>query len=380
MENVIPRKQLEAIKGGMIFGKAIIIIGPRQVGKTTLAKMISSEAQEKALWLTGDDPATRSELNDITLAGLKPLIGSYKLLVIDEAQRIKNAGLTLKLIIDNFPDVQLLITGSSTLDIASETKESLVGRKLEFVLYPFSFVEMAEYHGILKEKSLLDHRLVYGYYPEVVKHDASFSRRLLNDLTDGLMYKDILAMDQIKKPSLITKLLQALALQLGSEVKYNELAQLTGSDPATVEKYIDLLEKSFVIFRLPSLSRNARNEIKKGKKVYFFDNVIRNAIIKNFSTIDLRQDKGALWENFLVAERLKYNTYREHYYNAFFWRTTAQQEIDYLEESDGQFFAYEFKWNPKKKGKFSKTFLQNYKVEQVDTIHPNNFEAFVGWQ
>ena len=309
---------------------------------------------------------------------MKTVLGSSELVIVDEAQRLHNAGLMLKLITDHFPKVQLMVTGSSTLNLAAETKESLVGRKFDFTLYPISFVEMVNYHGYLKERSLLEHRLVYGYYPEVVKNEQGVAQKILNDLADGLMYKDLLVFDQIKKPSLLVKLLQALALQMGNEVKYNEVGRLIGADSATVEKYIDLLEQSFVIFRLPSLSRNVRNEIRKGKKIYFYDNGIRNAIIKNFNPLALRQDVGALWENFLIAERLKHNAYQDHFYNAYFWRTTAQQEIDYIEESGGSLKAFEFKWNPKKKGRFPKTFLDAYPDSKINVINQENFEAFVG--
>lgn len=375
---MINRLQIQNIQPWLGKGKALIIIGPRQVGKTTLAKEVLKNKTKNVLWLTGDDPQTRSQLEKASLARLENIILNNKILVIDEAQRIAGAGLMLKLITDHFKNTQLIVTGSSSLDIASQTKESLVGRKFEFPLYPLSFVEMVKHHGLIKEQSLLEHRLIYGYYPEVVQNSPAIARKILFDLSDGLMYKDLLTLDQIKKPSLIIKLLQALALQIGAEVKYTELAEMTAADPATVEKYIDLLEKSYVVFRLPSLSRNVRNEIKKGKKVYFYDNGIRNAIIKNFNPVGSRQDIGALWENFLVTERMKHNTYSEHYYNAFFWRTTAQQEIDYIEESGGQLHAFEFKWNPKRKGRIPLTFKKAYPNSETEIINRDNFENFVG--
>lgn len=254
-----------------------------------------------------------------------------------------------------------------------------MGRKFEYPLYPLSFAEMVNHHGLIKEQSLLEHRLVYGYYPEVVEmNDQAISQKILSELSDGLMYKDLLTLDQVKKPSLIVKLLQALALQVGSEVKYRELGEIVGADPLTVEKYIDLLEKSYVVFRLSSLSRNVRNEIKKGKKVYFYDNGIRNAIIKNFNPIEARQDVGALWENFLIVERQKHNVYSEYYYNAFFWRTTAQQEIDYIEESGGKLHAFEFKWNPRKRGRIPVTFLKAYPDSETKIVTKENFEEFLG--
>jgi len=237
---------------------------------------------------------------------------------------------------------------------------------------------MSGHHGFLAERSLLEHRMLYGYYPEVVQNEPRQAQKILNDLTDGLMYKDLLTLDQIKKPSLLVKLLQALALQVGSEVSYIEVAQLIGADPLTVEKYTDLLEQSFVLFRLPSLSRNARNEIKKGRKIYFYDNGIRNSIIKNFSPLSLRTDTGALWENFLLAERMKRNAYTDYFSNAYFWRTTAQQEIDYVEDAGGRLHAFEFKWQPKKSRRFPQSFLEAYPGSETQSIHQGNFETFIG--
>ena len=377
---MIARTQHRNITEWLGKGKALVVIGPRQVGKTTLVRQITEKLAQKTLWLTGDDPEARSLLDNISLARLQNLVGQNEVLVVDEAQRFTNAGLMLKLITDHLPQVQLFVTGSSSLDIASQTKESLTGRKIEFNLYPISFVEMCAQHGYLTERSLLEHRMLYGYYPEVVQKEPPQAQKILSDLSDGLMYKDLLTLDQIKKPSLLVKLLQALALQMGSEVRYLEVAQLIGADPLTVEKYIDLLEQSFVLFRLPSFNRNARTEIKKGRKIYFYDNGIRNAIIKNFSPLSLRTDTGALWENFLLAERMKRNAYSEYLCNAYFWRTTAQHEIDYVEDANGQLHAFEFKWHPKKSPRFPVAFLENYPNSQTTLINRENFEAFIGLQ
>ncbi len=375
---MIQRIQEQNIRPWLGKQKAIIIIGPRQVGKTTLMRQITQSLDLKTLWLTGDDPEVRALLNNISLARLQVLIGQNEVVVIDEAQRFINAGLMLKLITDHLPKTQLLVTGSSSLDLAAQTKESLTGRKFEFSLYPLSFVEMYKEHGYLAERSLLEHRMLYGYYPEVVQNEPAQARKILNDLTDGLMYKDLLTLDQIKKPSLLVKLLQALALRVGNEVSYLEVAQLIGADPLTVEKYTDLLEQSFVLFRLPSLSRNARNEIKKGRKIYFYDNGIRNSILKNFSPLALRNDTGALWENFLLAERIKRNAYTDYFCNNYFWRTTTQQEIDYVEDANGKLYAFEFKWSTKKTPRFPKAFLEAYPGSETQLISPENFEAFVG--
>jgi uncharacterized protein len=375
---MIPRTQTENIRQGFGKGKAVVVIGPRQVGKTTLVRQITQTLDRKTLWLTGDDPETRSLLDNIGLARLQTLIGQNEVVVVDEAQRFTNAGLMLKLITDHLPRVQLFVTGSSSLDLAAQTKESLTGRKFEYPLYPLSFVEMTNHHGYLAEHALLEHRMLYGYYPEVVQNDPPQAQKILNDLSDGLMYKDLLSLDQIKKPSLLVKLLQALALQVGSEVSYPEIAQLIGADPLTVERYTDLLEQSFVVFRLPSLSRNARNEIKKGRKIYFFDNGIRNAILKNFSPLALRTDTGALWENFLLAERMKRNAYTDYFCNTYFWRTTSQQEIDYVEDAGGRLHAFEFKWQTKKPARFPTAFLENYPGSQTALITRENFDTFIG--
>ncbi|TAE52213.1 MAG: ATP-binding protein [Bacteroidetes bacterium] len=375
---MIERAQLPSIQKWLGKGKAIILIGPRQVGKTTLIRQISETINRKTLWLTGDDPEARALLENISLARMQLLVGANEVLVVDEAQRFRNAGQTLKLITDHLPQVQLLITGSSSIDLAAETKESLVGRKIEFQLYPLSFAEMSAHHGYLKERSLLEHRMIYGYYPEVVQREQQQAERVLGDLSEGLMYKDLLSLDQIKKPSLLIKLLQALALQLGSEVSFHELGQLIGADPVTVERYVDLLEQSFVLFRLPSLSRNSRNEIKKGRKIYFYDNGIRNAILKNFSPLALRPDTGALWENFLIAERLKRNAYASLFPNRYFWRTTSQQEVDYVEEYGGKLHAFEFKWKAGKKAHLPAAFLATYPDTAFQVIDKENFEAFIG--
>lgn len=375
---MVLRTQEQNIRQWLGKGKAIIVTGPRQVGKTTLVRQITQSLDRKTLWLTGDDPETRSLFDNISLARLQTIIGQNEVVVVDEAQRFTNAGLMLKLFTDHLPQVQLFVTGSSSLDLASQTKESLTGRKFEFSLYPLSFVEMSGYQGYLAERSLLEHRMLYGFYPEVVLHEPQQAQKILNDLSDGLMYKDLLTLDQIKKPSLLVKLLQALALQIGSEVSYNEVAQLIGADPFTVEKYVDLLEQSFVLFRLPSLSRNARNEIRKGRKIYFLDNGIRNSIIKNFSPLALRTDTGALWENFLLAERMKRNAYTDYFCNTYFWRTTTQQEIDYVEDAGGQLHAFEFKWQPKKPARFPKSFLEAYPGSETRLIDREHFDEFVG--
>ena len=357
-------------------GKIILLLGPRQVGKTTLARTIVKEAGQDYIWLDGDEPDVRAMFSNANSSRLKSIVGNKKVVVIDEAQRISDIGINLKLLIDNIPEVQFVVTGSSALELKDELKEPLTGRKYEYQLYPLSFSEMVAQSGLMDELRLVEHRMLYGYYPEVVTKKGE-EREILKLLSESYLYKDILKMGLVKKPPVLEKIVQALALQLGSEVSFAELAQLTGVDNTTVERYIDLLEKAFVIFRLPSLSRNVRNEIKKGRKIYFYDNGIRNAIIKNFAPLDLRNDVGALWENFLISERLKNNQIESRWVNRFFWRTHSQQEIDYVEESDGLIRAYEFKWNPKKKARIPKTFMKAYPNSTVEVITRDNFESFI---
>nr|WP_222846249.1 ATP-binding protein [Pontiella sulfatireligans] len=357
-------------------GKALILFGPRQSGKTTLVEMILKERNEPVLRLSGDEADVRELFSNATSTRLTAIVGQNKIVFIDEAQRIPNIGLTLKLFTDQLKDLQVIATGSSAFELASRVQEPLTGRKYEYHLYPLSYAEMAAHHGMLEERRLLEHRMVYGYYPEITTHPGE-EQELLKLLSGSYLYKDLLMLEQIKKPVLLEKILKALALQLGNEVSYNELGRLVGADIQTVEKYIDLLEKSFVIFRLPAYSRNVRNEIRKGRKIYFYDNGIRNAIIGSFNLLSQRTDSGALWENFLISERMKALALRDVVCGRFFWRTTQQQEIDYLEEHQDQLFAYEFKWNPSKKTKIPKTFTRAYPMSEAKVVTPDNFEEFV---
>ena len=366
-------------------GKAIILLGARQVGKTTLIEALLQQYKSEVLFLNGDEPDVRSQLSNITSSQLKLLIGSKKIIFIDEAQRIENIGITLKLITDQIKQVQVIAIGSSSFELSNKTNEPLTGRKFEYLLFPLSFAEMVQHHGWLEEKRLIQHRLVYGYYPEVVKqNDLNDAQEALTQLAKSYLYKDILVLEGIKKPQLLDKLLRALALQIGSEVSFHELARLTGSNSHTVEKYIDILEKAFVVFKLPSYSKNIRNELKKSKKIYFFDTGVRNAIIGNFTPIESRTDVGALWENFLVSERKKVLGYKQDYTTqSYFWRTKQQQEIDYLEEShseksEGALKAWEFKWSEHAKAKFPLTFTRAYPDSTTEIVSREDFEAFVG--
>ncbi|MEI7725103.1 MAG: ATP-binding protein [Bacteroidota bacterium] len=374
---MIPRILEYKIKQDLFKGKAIILYGPRQCGKTTLIEKIASDSGFPFLYKNGDEPDTRELFSNITSTQLKSIIGNRKLLIIDEAQRIANIGLTIKLITDNIKEVQVIATGSSAFELAESIREPLTGRKYEHFLFPVSYEEMAIFIGKAEERRMLEQRLIYGYYPDIINHPGE-ERRLLNLLSDSYLYKDLFAYEKIKKPSLLQKLLKVLALQLGNEVSFNELSRLIGADKETVERYIDLLEKAYVIFTLPAFNRNLRTEIRKSRKIYFFDNGIRNAIISNFTAPGLRTDTGALWENFLISERRKVVSYYDWYGNSYFWRTMQQQEIDYIEDRDGRLTAFEFKWNPDTRERVPLTFAKAYPNSEFTVITPKTFELFVG--
>ena len=355
--------------------KAVILLGARQVGKTTILKQLFQHGDD-VLWLNGDDADVQSVLSNITSTRWRAIIGQNKTLIIDEAQYVENIGVKLKQITDQISDIQLIATGSSSFDLANKINEPLTGRKREIMLFPLSFGEMAEHHGLLDERRLLEHRLIFGYYPEVVSNFGE-EKSVLKELINSYLYKDIFKWERIRKPDKIVKLLQALAFQVGQLVSYNELGQICGLDSKTVEQYIILLEQSFIIFRLSAFRRNLRNELKNSKKIYFWDNGIRNALISNFNPVEIRNDVGALWENFIISERIKKLNNNNIWVNNWFWRTQQQQEIDYIEESEGKISAFEFKWNPEAKIKKLNSFLDAYPNSSLSVIHRNNFEDFL---
>jgi len=373
---MIHRIAIKEFEKFLFKGKAILIYGARQVGKTTLTKQLLKNRTEKVLAISGDEPDIREIFKKITSTQLKQYIGKHKILFIDEAQRIENIGLTLKLIVDHINEVQVIATGSSTFELADKTSETLTGRKYLIQLYPISFEEMVLHTNLIEEKRNLEQRLIYGYYPEIVSKPNE-NKALLTLLADSYLYKDILLLDNIKKPKLLEKILKALALQVGNQVSYNEISNLVSADKKTVEKYIDLLEKTFVIFSLPAFSRNVRNEIRKSRKIYFYDNGIRNALIGNFNSIHSRIDIGALWENFIISERIKFLNNHNVKKDFYFWRTTQQQEIDFIEEDINGLTAYEFKWNEKKKPKFSKTFSKAYTKAGFKVVNSKNYVDFL---
>lgn len=373
---MIKREIIDTILSNFRRKKIIVLLGPRQVGKTTLLSQIGLIESKNILMLNCDNIDDTIAIEDKTSTELRTLIEPYDIVFIDEAQRVKNIGLTLKKIGDLKLSTQVIVTGSSSLGMSDDINEPATGRLVEFNLFPLSLPEMAADSSEREESRMLNTRLIYGLYPEVVT-DSKFAKQLLVSLSNNYLYKDIFSYKGIKKPDMIVKLSQALALQLGSEVSYNELAQLLGIDKATVETYINLLEKCFIVFRVDSFSRNMRNEIKRGKKIFFYDNGIRNAIIANFAPPELRTDMGALWENMMVAERRKRNSYHQIFAHTFFWRNTNQQEIDLIEDIDGRLSAFEFKWNPRAKAKIPISFVKAYPDAEWKVITPDNFWEFV---
>jgi uncharacterized protein len=373
---MIQRFLLESINECFFEGKAILLFGPRQVGKTTLIKQLLSNRPEKALMLNADDSTVRKVLNDSpNTEMLRQIVGENKIVFIDEAQQISSIGMTAKLVVDTFTDIQLILSGSSSFELASTTQEPLTGRKRTFFMYPVSWGEWQKHVGYIKAEQDLENRLIFGCYPDVLNQTVK-QEAVLRELSDSYLYKDVLMYGNLKKPDEIRNLLQALAFQIGSEVSYRELGNLLSLDPKTVERYIDILEKAFIVFRLNSFNGNLRNEIKNGRKIYFYDNGIRNAVISQFQPFVARQDKGILWENFIVSERKKRNSYSQNYVNSYFWRTFQQQEIDYIEEVNGKLSAYEIKYSEKKKIKIPNTFVKNYDTE-VFGINRINFRVFL---
>jgi len=373
---MINRSLESNIAGKLKDNKAIILLGPRQTGKSTLVQLMQAQLKQPIAWWNGDETDIRSLLEHPTSTILKSLIGNNKTIVIDEAQRIENIGLCIKLITDNIKGVKVIATGSSAFELANKIKEPLTGRKWEYHLYPLSFGEMVAHTTLLEEKRLLHHRLVYGYYPEIITSPGN-EQVLLKQLANSYLYKDILTWERIQKPDKLEKLVQALAFQMAQLISYNELGQLCGLNAETVEKYITLLEKAFIVFRLPAFSRNLRNELKKSYKIYFYDNGLRNAVINQFNPVNLRNDAGQLWENWFIVERLKYLNNTEKHVSRFFWRTLAQQEVDYIEDANGQITAFECKWNQKAKGGMSRAFGNAYPTAVTHIIHPENAKNYL---
>jgi len=367
---------------GLFQGKVIILYGARQVGKTTLVKQILGEQialGKKGIYLNCELDSVRSALAAKEAERLRSFLGDNDLIVLDEAQNVPDIGRTLKIIHDEIPEVQIVATGSSSFDLAHKAAEPLTGRNFSFTLYPLSIQEMAQAEtlGRVGLEAKLEQIMRFGSYPEVyaISDEAKKTERL-NAVASDYLYKDVLKFEGIKKASLIADLLKCLALQIGQEVSFHTLANMLGISRLTVEKYIDILEKSFVIIRLKPLSRNAYRAVSKKCKIYFLDLGMRNSLIQNYNSLALRTDVGGLWENLCVIERVKNNSDRKAYVNGYFWRSYSGQEVDYVEESGGKFEAFEFKWGSTKQNKTPSEFFEAY-ATKVQKIDRENYFEFV---
>jgi hypothetical protein len=368
----IDRELFQILRDKIDYKKAILLLGPRQVGKTTLVKKLAGSISDQFLYLNGDELPIQAALSNPNLSFFKSYLGTSIIVIVDEAQRISNIGLSLKLIIDNFSDIQLIVTGSSALELSESINEPLTGRKWEYRIYPLSWSEMTKTLGMPVSLGCLEKYLIFGTYPEVITQNGN-EIEVLNNLATSYLYKDLLNFEGIRKPELLNKILQALAWQVGSEVSFNELSRTVQADKNTVANYLDLLEKACIIKKLSPFSRNLRSEISSSRKFYFVDNGIRNAIIGNYAPIASRNDIGGLWKNFLISERQKLLSYAGFYGHTYFWRTVRGQEIDYLEEIDGKIYPFEFKWNANAKAKFPNSFVDKYQPEPLRIIHKDNF-------
>lgn len=373
---MIKRLLQKKIEKELFKGNIIIVYGARQVGKTTLVKQIIENSKEKSKYLNCEILSIKNQLTDPEPEKLKFFLGDVKLVVLDEAQSIENIGSILKVLIDTYPGMQIIATGSSSFDLANKINEPLTGRAIEFKLYPLSIQELKESKDLFDVESKIEKLLVLGSYPEVFSLDKEDAIQKLNQISSNYLFKDALSYEGFKKPAVLVKLLNLLALQIGNEVNYNELSNSLDIDRGTVESYIDLLEKCFIIFKLNAFSRNLRKEISKSFKVYFYDLGIRNSLIQNYNSLDIRNDVGSLWENFCIIERIKKNSYNNIYSNYYFWRTYTQKEIDFIEEREGRLSAFEMKWG--KKSKLTpKEFLEEYKESSFEVINRENYYKFL---
>lgn len=373
----IKQKQLENLNKLVASGKVVVVYGPRRCGKTTLINKFLEKEKDEFLLVSGEDITVQEELSSQSIERLKNFIGKNKLLAVDEAQKIKNIGLNLKLIVDHIPKVKLIATGSSAFDLAQNIGEPLTGRKYTLKLFPLAQSEINEIESTLQTKSNLENRLIYGSYPEVITSQGNQEKaRYLKELIASYLYKDILELEGLRHSHKIVRLLQLLAFQIGNKVSFNELAGQIGMSKNTAEKYLDLLEKSFVIYKMMGFSRNLRKEISKNPRYYFYDNGIRNALINNLNPLSMRDDIGKLWENYIMIERMKKKEYLNISSSDYFWRTYTQQEIDLIEERSGALYAYEIKWNIKVP-KVPKEWRENYKKSEFQVINKENYLNFI---
>ncbi len=375
---IIERSIKKEIEEQLFKGKIIIIYGPRRVGKTTLVKEILSKYGNDGKYINCDILQNKQGLESQDDKKLREFLGEGKIFIIDEAQRVENIGINLKILVDTYPDIQIIATGSSSFDLSNKINEPLTGRNITFMLYPISVSEMSAVYGNNQGiDTNLESMLLFGNYPEIASGATDDKIGYLQELSSNYLYKDALEFEGLKKPEMIVKLLQLIALQIGGEVSYNELALKLETTRKTVMNYIYLLEQAFVIFRLPPFSRNIRNEIGRKNKIYFYDLGVRNALINSFDKLENRNDIGALWENFLIIERKKLIEKKKWYRNRYFWRTQDKKEIDYVEDYDGRLHGYEFKWGNKTYN-IPKSFINEYKNSDVSIINRSNYKEFLG--
>lgn len=373
----IVQKQLENLKKLIQPGKVVVIYGARRTGKTTLINEFLKGASGENLLVSGEDITVSSYLSSQSIEKLAAFVGQATLLIIDEAQKIPNIGINLKLIVDHIPGVRVVVSGSSSFDLARSTGEPLTGRKYTLRLYPLAQMEICQIEKIHQTDANLEGRLIYGSYPEVVlMRDNTGRQKYLQEIVSSYLYKDILELDGIRHSGKIIRLLQLLAFQIGREVSYSELGGALSMSKNTVERYLELLEKAFVLQKLSGFSRNLRNEIKKNSRYYFLDNGVRNALINNFNPLEQRNDAGELWENYLVLERMKKQEYLNVAANNYFWRTHTQQEIDFVEEREGRLFAYEIKWR-KTKSSPPALWRKTYPDSSFASVHRGNYLDFI---
>ncbi len=366
------------IQNALLPGKVIVLYGPRQVGKTTLVKEIQSSVNRRTRLINADELTYREALASQKRQTLDEVLADAELLIIDEAQRVPDIGINLKILIDNHPEVTILATGSASFDLANKINEPLTGRRITFHLYPLSYPELSRFFGPFEARTLLEQWLVWGSYPEIVTCPPHLRARLLGELVGSYLFRDLLELEGVRRADKLVDLLRLLAFQVGQEVSLAELATSLGMNRRTVERYLDLLEKVFVIYRVGGFSRNLRKEVTKNSRYYFFDNGVRNSLIQSFNPLTQRDDVGQLWENFLMTERWKAHTYADRSVNRYFWRTYDQQEIDLIEEEAGRLHGFEFKWKARAMSKTTQEqFLASYPAAELNVISQDNFVEFL---
>ncbi len=373
---MIARDLLPVLEDRLFEGRILVVYGARQVGKTTLMQELLGRFDGPKVYLNCDEPDVRESLEERTSTELRHFFGSARLVVIDEAQRVRDIGLTLKLAVDTMPETQIVATGSSSFELANRTAEPLTGRKFELHLNPLSLGELGATEAPRETRRLLDTRLVFGMYPAVATSGRDRAAEILRELAGSYLYKDVLAWRDIRRPEVLDKLLRALALQVGNEVSFTELSSMLGVDKVTVGNYLEVLEQAFVVFRLMPFSRNLRNELKKMRKVYFWDVGIRNALINNLNPVEMRTDAGALWENFVIVERIKALQNARRDFTSYFWRTHQQQEVDYVEEGDGRLLGAEIKRRARGT-RIPKAFTDAYPDAKTTIVTPDTLLEFL---